>query len=114
MRMRAVLLAVFSLLAGCGAAPDERSATRREATAAPLSSAALDAEARLLSQLAPRLDQSAASLTPVTRQDGGRSLRMNGRFSQAQIARRKSDGSVATTCVDNLEAAKAALRGAVQ
>lgn len=113
--MRILLVAVLVVLSGCGAAPKEERAPRRlEAAAAPLSSDANGAHARLLSQLAPRLEQSRASLTEVTRKDGGRSLRMDGRFSQAQLARRNSDGTVTTTCVDNIEAAKLALRGAAQ
>ena len=113
MRVCALLFLAFAVLAGCGTAPNDEGAAREaKAFAAPLTSGAAEAQARLLSRLAPRLEQSSASLTRVTRKDGGRSLRMNGRFSHAQIARLHSDGTVTRTCVDHLEAAEAALRGA--
>lgn len=117
MRFRACsLLVVLVAIAGCGVSNGESSRPLPpvKRAAAPLSNEAADAEARLLARLAPRLEQSSAGLTPVTRKDGGRSLRMNGTFSQAQIARRNSDGSLSTTCVDDIEAAKVALRGAAQ
>lgn len=95
------------LALGCGTQPGvpEAKASR---------SAALQragSRSRLLSQLAPRLEQRGASLTPVMRSDGGRSLRTNGRFSQAQMARIGADGAVTTHCVDSLEAAAQVVRG---
>jgi hypothetical protein len=65
------------------------------------------AKSAALARLAPRLSQTPANLTPVTRSDGRRSLRVNGGFSQAQMARLGADGRVTTVCVDNLAAADA-------
>ena len=104
MRGLAFFLGLFlGLSAGCGTnggtaegkAPEARSAALEQSTS----------QARLIAQLAPRLEQRGRNLTPVTRADGGRSLRMNGHFSQAQMARVNADGSVTATCVDNVEAA---------
>jgi len=70
------------------------------------------AQSAALARLAPRLSQAPATLTPVTRSDGRRSLRVNGGFSQAQLARVGADGRVTTACVDNLAAARAIIEGA--
>jgi hypothetical protein len=99
MRGLACSLVLGLVLVGCG---NGRSS---EAKAVSVALHSDDAAARLLSQLAPRLERKASALTPVTRADGGRSLRVNGRFSQAQIARVDASGALSATCVDNLEAA---------
>lgn len=96
-------LLVLGLGSGCGTAKGGGDAARVEPSASALQKS--DAQARMLSQLAPRLEQKSAALTEVTRADGGRSLRVNGRFSQAQLARVDASGAITTTCVDSLEAA---------
>ena len=106
---RLALCLVLGLGLGCGAngpSPDNeraRTPARAEALAAD------DAANRLRARLAPRLSRSSASLTEVVHPNGRRSLRVNGRFSQAQLARIDGSGRVVTECVDNLPAAERAL-----
>lgn len=71
-----------------------------------------DAAARLSARLAPRLAQTSEDVTIVTRPDGRRSVRLNGSFSRAQMARLRADGTVETECVDTLPAAERVLRAA--
>jgi len=102
------LLVAVGLLSGCGT-NGGRGGAAAQAKAAALEKG--DAQARLIAQLAPRLEQKSASLTPVTRADGGRSLRVNGHFSQAQMARVDASGVVTATCVDNVTAAARFVEG---
>ena len=99
MRGRASCLVLLVVLLGCafGCTSTEKKAESARAVAKPAA----------LARLAPRLSQTPANLTPVTRSDGRRSLRVNGGFSQAQMARIGADGRVTTACVDNLAAAEA-------
>lgn len=68
-----------------------------------------DAPARAVAQIAPRLSRSSAGLTEVVHPDGRRSLRVNGTFSQAQIARVTASGEIVTECVDSAPSAARAL-----
>jgi len=106
------LVLLVGLLLGCTAGKKAGEQARAAAEPAALESASTDAAARLSARLAPRLSQTPANLTPVARTDGRRSLRVNGAFSQAQMARLGADGRLTTACVDNLAAAEQMINGA--
>ncbi len=116
MRGRAACLFLLAGLSlGCTAGETKGEPARAVAKPAALQSASgnsADAAARLSARLAPRLSQTAANLTPVARSDGRRSVRVNGGFSQAQLARLGADGRLTTACVDNLAAAERMIDGA--
>lgn len=120
--MRGLALCLWGLLGlgvGCSASGKDGQGEAARAAAKPAALEAAparavstaDAAARLSAQLAPRLSQSPANVTSVVHSDGRRGLRLNGSFSQAQIARIGADGRLTTTCVDNLDAAERAIRG---
>ena len=107
---RLALCLVLGVCFGCGANREHEAARASSRASALQASQAEDAAAKLSARLAPRLARSSANLTEVVHPDGRRSLRVNGGFSQAQMARVDASGQVATECVDTLPAAERAMR----
>jgi len=73
---------------------------------------ALRGAAKADAELSAMLSKSEAGLTPVHHPDGRVSVRLDGRFMSASLARTDADGNLETLCTEDAAEARAFLEGA--
>lgn len=96
---------------GAGAAA-MRAAVDPETGELAVGAAALDGAAKADAELAAMLSKSEDGLTPVHHPDGRVSVRLDGRFMSASLARIGDDGRLETLCTESADEARAFLEGA--